>query len=152
MSLILKIREDLKAAMKAGETQKRDVLRAFDAMVKNEEIATGAREEGLSDEAIVSLVKRAIKQRSDAHDQYADAGREDLAQQEQLEIEVLNVYMPAQLSEEEVKKVVEGVIEEVGAKGKADMGRVMGAVMQKVGDQADGGVVRTQVEGKLASL
>lgn len=143
------IKEDLKSAMKAGETEKRDVLRMLDSSIKNTEIEKGKKEEGLSDVEVVEVVGRLVKQRKDSVEQYRNGGREDLAEKEESEVEILSVYMPEQLGEEELKKIVEDVIAETGAQSKADMGRVMGAVMGKVKGQADGTLVKKIVEESL---
>jgi len=143
------ILEDLKIAMKAGEKQKRDTLRMLDSMIKNEEISSGNREEGLDDDGIIVLVKRAIKQRSEAAKQYGDAGRPELAADELAEIAVIEAYLPAQLSDEDLRSALEVVIAEVGATDPSDMGKVMGAAMKAVGDGADGGRVRAMISTLL---
>lgn len=149
MSLREQITHDLKEAMKAGETEKRDTLRSLDSMIKNEEIAQKKREEGLDDEGVVALVKRAIKQRKDSAAQYREGDREELAQKEEMEISFVEAYLPAQMSEDDVRKVVEKVIAETGAASKADMGKVMGKVMGEVGDGSDGNTVRQIVDELL---
>lgn len=150
MTLRIQITEDLKTAMKSGDTQKRDTLRSLDSMIKNEEIAQGKREEGLNEEGVISLVKRAIKQRKDSAEQFRAGKREDLAQKEDQEIDVLHVYLPAQMSDVQIKQIVEKVIAEVGATSKADMGKVMGKVMSEIGNNADGSVVRKAVDVLLS--
>jgi uncharacterized protein YqeY len=149
MSIKEKIQSDLKAAMKAGETEKRDVIRMLDSSIKNAEIEKGKREEGLNDEEVIELVSRAIKQRKDSISQYEQGGRDDLAKKEEGEVEYLSVYLPEQLSEEDLKSVINDVISETGASSKADMGRVMGAVMGKVKGQTDGNTVKKLVEEML---
>lgn len=143
------IKDDLKDAMKAGETEKRDTLRMLDSMIKNEEIAQKSREEGLDDETIQILVKRAVKQRQDSIEQYKKGGRADLVEKEKAEIEILSVYLPEQLSDEDLEKIVKEVIAEVGAESKSDMGKVMGPVMGKVGSASDGGRVKDMVMKNL---
>lgn len=143
------IKNDLKEAMKAGETEKRDTLRMLDSMIKNEEIEQKVREEGLDDEAVQVLVKRAVKQRQDSVSQYEAGSRADLAEKEKAEIEILSVYLPKQMSDEELEKIVKEIIAETGAESNADMGKVMGAVMGKVGSSADGGRVRDMVMRNL---
>ena len=149
MSLKQKILEDLKAAMKAGETTKRDTLRMLDSMVKNVEIEKKKREEGLSDAEVQEVVMKAIKQRKDAMEQYRAGGREDLVEKESAEVEVLLAYMPAQMSEVEVTAAVEKIIAETGATTKAEIGKVMGAAMGRLKGQADGNLVKKIVEEKL---
>lgn len=149
MLLREQIIEDLKCAMKSGDTQARDTLRSLDSMIKNEEIAQKKRETGLDDAGVIVLVKRAIKQRKDSAKQYRDGDREELAQKEELEIAVIEKYLPAQMSEEEVHVIVKRIITEIGAVSKADMGKVMGKVMSEIGDGADGNTVRSAVESML---
>lgn len=145
MKIKEQIKSDLKEAMKAGDAEKRDTLRMLDSMIKNEEIAQKSREEGLDDEAVQALVKRSVKQRQDSIKQYETGGRADLADKEKAEIEILSVYLPKQMSDEELEKIVKEVITETGAEFKADMGKVMGAVMGRVGSAADGGRVKDMV-------
>ncbi|PID52175.1 MAG: GatB/YqeY [Candidatus Moraniibacteriota bacterium] len=149
MLLRKQIVEDLKVAMKSGDVAARDTLRSLDSMIKNEEIAQNKREEGLGDVETVSLVKRAIKQRKDSAQQYRDGDREELAQKEEEEIAVIEKYLPEQMSEKEVRSIVEKVIAEVGAEKKSDIGQVMGKVMSEVGESADGNTVRAIVEELL---
>ncbi len=144
-----KIVEDMKAAMKAGDASARDTLRMLDSMIKNEEITAGKREEGLDDAAVVTLVKRAIKQRKDAAQQFSDAGRIELAAAENAEIAVIEEYLPTQMSDADVRAAVSDVIAQIGASNTSDMGRVMGKAMLAVGDGADGGRVKVIVEELL---
>lgn len=140
------ILEDLKSAMREGNAEKRDTLRMLDSMVKNTEIDKKKREEGLSDEEVQEVVMKAIKQRKDAIAQYVEGGREELADKEKKEIEFLSAYMPSQLSEDEVRKIVQETIAEAG---DSDMGKMMGAAMAKLKGKADGAVVRKIVEEEL---
>jgi len=140
------ILEDLKSAMREGNAEKRDTLRMLDSMIKNTEIDKKKREEGLSDEEIQEVVMKAIKQRKDAIAQYVDGGREELADKEKKEIEFLSVYMPSQLSEDEIRKIVQETIAE---SADSDMGKTMGAAMAKLKGKADGTIVRKIVEEEL---
>lgn len=149
MLLRKKILEDLKIAMKSGDQKARDTLRSLDSMIKNEEIAQKKREVGLDDAGMVTLVKRAIKQRKDSATQFRNGGREDLAENEEIEIRVIEKYLPVQMSEEEVTVIVKRIVEETGATTKSDMGKVMGKVMNEVGDGSDGNTVRAVVESFL---
>ncbi|HAT73853.1 MAG: GatB/Yqey domain protein [Candidatus Moranbacteria bacterium GW2011_GWF2_36_839] len=149
MSLKQKIIDDLKNAMKAGETAKRDTLRMLDSMIKNTEIEKKKREEGLSDEEIQEVIARAIKQRRDSATQYVSGGREDLAQKENTEIEILSVYMPAQLSDEEARTEVLKIIAEVGAVSKSEIGKVMGKAMTVLKGKVDGNLVKKIAEEEL---
>ena len=149
MSLKQKIIDDLKNAMKAGETAKRDTLRMLDSMIKNTEIEKKKREEGLSDEEVQEVIARAIKQRKDSATQYVSGGREDLAQKENTEIEILSVYMPAQLSDEEARTEVLKIIAEVGAVSKSEIGKVMGKAMTVLKGKVDGNLVKKIAEEEL---
>ncbi|MFA5994100.1 MAG: GatB/YqeY domain-containing protein [Parcubacteria group bacterium] len=149
MSLKKQIFEDLKAAMRAGETEKRDVLRMLDSMIKNTEIELKKREEGLSDEEVLVVIGKAVKQRKDAMAQFAEGGRPELAEKEAMEVAILMAYLPAQLSEAAVREVVVAVIAETGASSKADIGKVMGLAMSKLKGQTDGNVVKKIAEEQL---
>jgi len=146
MSLKKQILEDFKTAFKNKDEVAKRVLSMLKSEIGNAEIEAGEREEGLSDEGVVKVVKRMIKQRQDSAQQFRQGGNEEMAQAEEEEIEVLKKYLPEQLSEEKVEKIVREVIEETSGD---NFGQVMGAVMKKVGDQADGQVVRQVVEKVL---
>jgi hypothetical protein len=143
------ILEDLKTAMKAGDTVKRDTLRMLDSMVKNVEIEKQKRETGLSDEEVLEVIGKAVKQRKDASAQYLAGGRADLVEKENQEIAILAVYLPAQLDESVVRETVKAVIAQVGATSMADIGKVMGPAMGKLKGQADGNLVKRIVEEEL---
>ena len=149
MGLNKQISEDLKSAMKSGDTLKRDTLRFLDAAVKNVEIEKKKREEGLNDEEIREVIARSIKQRKDSIAQYESGGRADLAEKEKKEMGILLVYMPAQMSEEEVKEEVKKIIAGMGVTSKSEMGKVMGAAMAKLRGKADGNLVKKIVEEEL---
>ncbi|PIR73376.1 MAG: aspartyl-tRNA amidotransferase [Candidatus Moranbacteria bacterium CG10_big_fil_rev_8_21_14_0_10_35_21] len=149
MGLKQKIAEDLKSAMKAGDAIKRDALRMMDSMIKNTEIELKKKEAGLSEEEITSVIGRGIKQRKDSVTQYESGGRTDLAEKEKKEIEILSAYLPEQMGEEEVRKIVKETITQSGATSKAEMGKVMGMAMGKMKGQADGTLVKKIVEAEL---
>jgi hypothetical protein len=144
-----KIQADLKEAMKAGDTAKRDALRMLDSMIKNTEIEKMKKESGLTDEEIQEVIARAVKQRKDSVAQFEAGGRAELAEKEKAEIEILMAYMPEQMSEEEVRAVIQETISQTGASSKADMGKVMGQAMGKLKGKADGNVVKKIVEELL---
>lgn len=135
-----KISADLKAAMKAGDNVVRDTLRMLDSSIKNMEIEKKKREEGLSEEEVLEVVMRAVKQRTDSISQYDQGGRSELADKERVELEILRRYLPAQLGEEEVRAVVREVITSLGE--KALLGAVMGQAMARLKGKADGNIVR----------
>jgi len=149
MSIKEKIIEDLKTAMKTGDTVKRDTLRMLDSNIKNVEIEKKKKDKGLSDQEIIEVVSRNVKQRRDSVEQYEKGERMDLADREKKEIEILSLYLPEQLSEEEVRKVVKDTINKTNAKSKENIGRVMGAVMGKLKGSADGNLVKKIVEEEL---
>jgi uncharacterized protein len=149
MLLKEKINDDLKSAMKSGETFRRDVLRMVASAVKNMEIEKGIREEGLADEEVIAVLSRLVKQRKDSAEQFLKGGRQDLAEKEQQEIELLLTYLPDQLGEEEIKKAVLETIAETGASSQADLGKVMGLTMKKLKGKADGNLVRQIAESLL---
>jgi uncharacterized protein len=149
MSLKQKIFDDMKAAMKEGDTAKRDTLRMLDSMIKNTEIEKLKKEEGLNDEEVEAVIARAIKQRRDSVEQYKAGGRMDLAEKEAKEIEILATYIPEQLGENKIREVVKAVISATGANSKADIGKVMGQAMGRLKGQADGNVVKKMVDEEL---
>ena len=149
MTLKEKIVFDLREAMKTGQTVKRDTLRMLDSAVKNVEIEKGKRETGLSDEEVLEVISRSVKQRADSIKQFEEGGRAEMAEKEKAEMEILKAYLPEQLPEEEIEKIVEETIAEMGAAGNADMGKVMGQAMAKMKGLADGNVVRKIVQEKL---
>lgn len=147
MSLKAQIMADMKAAMKAKEKEKVGTLRMFTAAIKQVEV--DERKE-LSDQDILSIVGKMIKQRKDAAVQYADAGREDLQVKELTEITVLEHYLPEQLSEAAIEEIVQAIITESGASGMQDMGKVMGLAKAQIAGQADMGQVSQTVKKLLS--
>ena len=143
------ILDNLKIAMKTGDKMKRDTLRMLDSMIKNVEIEKQKRETGLSDEEILEIIGKAVKQRRDASAQYSIGGRQDLVEKENKEIEILLAYLPAQLDEMAVRETVKSVIIQVGANSMADIGKVMGPAMRKLKGQTDGNLVKKMVEEEL---
>ncbi|MGE5703513.1 MAG: GatB/YqeY domain-containing protein, partial [Clostridia bacterium] len=139
MSVMERLNQDLKQAMKDKAAIKLSVIRMVKAAVKNEEINKGSQ---LSEDEELSILTRELKQRRESLQEFEKAGRDDLVQQIQEEIVVLTSYMPAQLSEEEVRQIAIEVISQIGASSKKEMGKVMGAMMPKVKGKADGNVVQ----------
>ena len=149
MSLLKRIDDDLKVAMKSSDAVRVSVLRMAKAAIKNVQIEK-SRE--LSDEEILSVLSSMGKQRRESIEQFSKAGREDLAGIERQELSILQSYMPAQLSLEEVEKFIVEAIQESAAKSEADMGKVMKVLMPKIKGLADGKWVNTRVKELLASL
>lgn len=146
MSLKEKLKEDLKTAMKAKDTVKLSSIRMANSAIRNKEIEV-KRE--LEDSEIEALLASEVKKRREAMEQYKNAGREDLAQKEEAEMAVFMSYMPEQMSEEDLRKIVRETIGETGASGMKDMGAVMKAIMPKVKGRADGSAVNRLVKEEL---
>lgn len=147
MSLLERLNSDMKQAMKDKAKTKLNVIRMVKSSLQNEQIQLGR---DLSDDEVLTVVNRELKQRKDSLQEFEKAGRTDLAEGVKEEITVLMAYLPEQLSEEEILSIVKETIDEVGASSKADMGRVMAAVMPKVKGKADGSLVNKLVLQHLA--
>ncbi|WP_299087781.1 GatB/YqeY domain-containing protein [uncultured Metabacillus sp.] len=148
MSLLEQFNQDMKQAMKNKEKDKLAVIRMVKAALQNEAIKLGNSE--LSEEEELTVLSRELKQRKDSLQEFKNANRLDLVEKTQAEIDVLVNYMPEQLSEEEVFEIVKQTISEVNASSKADMGKVMGALMPKVKGKADGSLVNKLVQQQLS--
>ncbi|MEA1926456.1 MAG: GatB/YqeY domain-containing protein [Patescibacteria group bacterium] len=142
MSLKKIIAEDFKNAFKNKETDKKETLSMIQSDIKNKEIELKKREKGLNDEEVIEVLRRAIKQRKDAQQQYKDGGRDELAEKEKKEADVLMNYLPKQMGDEEIEARLVLIIEQVGANGEKDLGKVMGTAMALLKDKADGSKVR----------
>lgn len=140
MTLKEKINSDLLTAMKAKEEMKLGALRLLKAAIMKFEVAGDKKKEATDEEAL-QIIGREVKQRKDSIDAYKKGGRADLAVKEKEELKILQAYLPAQMDESELKKVVSQVITQTGATSKADFGKVMGAVMAQVKGKADGQMV-----------
>jgi len=146
MSLRERLEEDYKAAMKAGDALKVSVIRMARSEIRNTEIA---RRHPLSEEEIAEVVAREIKRRQESIEQFARGGRSDLVDKETAEKKILEAYLPKQLEDSELTDIAQEVIAELNATSKADKGRVMGALMQRVRGRADGRLVSDVVERLL---
>lgn len=135
MSLKEQINNDIKTAMKEKNVPLRDALRLLSSAMK--QIEVDERKE-LSDEDIIKIIQKQVKQRQDAMAQYREAGREDLYEQEAAEAAIFETYLPKQLSDEELKAAIAAIIAETGAETMKDIGRVMGAASKTLGATADG--------------
>ncbi|NLE51815.1 MAG: GatB/YqeY domain-containing protein [Chloroflexi bacterium] len=141
-----RIQDDLKTAMKSGDTQRREILRLLMSAFKQVEVD---RRTTLSDDDAIDLLGSEAKKRREAIEEMTRAGRTELAAQEQYELEVIESYLPEQLGRDEIARLVDEAIAETGASGVRDMGRVMSAVMPRVRGQADGKMVSEVVRQKL---
>ena len=149
MSLKDQINTDIKNAMRAKEADKLSALRAVKAAIIVAETAEGSTGE-LSEEEEVSILSKLVKQRKDAFDLYKGQDRMDLAEPEEFQANVISVYLPAQMSEDEVRAAVRAQIEKVGAAGPSDMGKVMGPVMGQLKGKADGKLISSLVKEELS--
>jgi uncharacterized protein YqeY len=147
MSLKARITDDMKTAMKAGDKDRLKVVRLLLADIKRAEV-DGRKE--LDDAAVLSVIEKAVKQRRDSIEQFTRGGREDLAAAEQAELEVLQTYLPEQLSDDELDALIGEVIAETGAESIRDMGKVMGAIKALAAGRADMGSVGAKVKARLA--
>ena len=147
MSLKQQITEDMKAAMRAGDARRRDAIRLLQAAIKQREV--DERKE-LDDAAVVAAIEKMLKQRRDSIVQYEAANRQDLADAEKYEMEVLQSYMPQALSDTEVECAVAEAISAAGARGQQDMGRVMALLKPKLSGRADMSKVSALVKTRLA--
>lgn len=145
--LYQKVEQELVLAMKEKNELKVSTLRMLIAALKNKKIEL---QKELTDTDVIAVIQKLVKQRKDSIESYTEGGREELAQKEAEEIEFLKKYLPEEMSKEELDAIIDDVISEVGAKSMADMGKVMGAVMQKVSGRADGNVVKERVQSKLS--
>ncbi|BAB05074.1 GatB/YqeY domain-containing protein [Halalkalibacterium halodurans] len=147
MNLLDRLNQDMKEAMKNKEKEKLSVIRMVKSSLQNEQIKFGR---DLTEDDQLTVLNRELKQRKDSLQEFEKANREDLVEKLRNEISILEHYMPEQLSEDELLAIVNETIAEVGASSKADMGKVMGAIMPKVKGKADGGLVNRLVQQQLS--
>ena len=146
MSLKAQITEDMKTAMRAKDSARLGTIRLLQAAMKQKEVDERVE---LDDAAVVAIVDKLIKQRKDSISAYEGASRQDLADVEKAEIEVLKVYLPERMSEAEITAAVQAIVADTGAAGPGDMGKVMGAVKAKLAGKADMGLVSAAVKAAL---
>ena len=150
MTLKERINDEMKAALLGGNRFAGEVLRNLKAAILNEEVATGRRNEGLDDSGVEKVVAREVKKRTESAKIYRDNGRPELAEPEEREIEVLKVYLPTQLTEDELTTLVERKIAELDVSGLQAMGQVIGAIKAEVGNKADGATLANIVKNTLS--
>ena len=148
MNLESKIQEEMKAALKAGNRTKLETLRGLIAQIKDERIKK--RPDELTENDVLTVIQRAVKRRKESIALYTQGNRKDLADKEQKELEILQQYLPKQLSRDEIIKSVNQVIEQVGATSVKDLGKVMGSVMKQLQGRADGKEVHQIVRERLS--
>ena len=147
MSLRAKITEDMKSAMRAKESQRLGTIRLLQAAIKQKEVDERVE---LDDAAIVAIVDKLVKQRKDSITAFAQANRQDLVDQEQVELDILQHYLPHRLSEAEVAAAVAQIVATLGASGPGDMGKVMGAAKKELAGKADMAAVSAAVKAALS--
>ncbi len=147
MALLERIRQDLKEALKKGEKDRLSVLRMVLSNIKNRQIE---KRDSLEDQEIVRIIQGLVRQSRDAIEQFKQGNRSDLVAKEETFISVCQVYLPEQLSEEALDTLIRETIQETGALGPKDMGKVMKAVMPKVAGRADGKTVNQKVRAILS--
>ena len=146
MTLREKINDDMKAAMKARETEKLGAIRLLTAALKQKEVDERIE---LSDDIVLAIIEKMLKQRKDSIAQFTTGNRLDLAAKEEFEVGILSAYMPQQLSDADVAEILNGVISETGAASAKDMGKVMNALRPKVAGRADMGKLSAMVKARL---
>ena len=148
MALQEKLQQDLKDAMRSGDTARRDVIRFIRARIHDQEIE---RRASLDDDRIIDVLGQQAKQRQESIDAFKKGDRPDLVAKEEAELGIIREYLPAQLSEDEIAQIVRAAIDETGAAVPQDMGKVMGLVMPQVRGKADGRTVSRMVQELLKS-
>ena len=148
MSLKTQLTEDMKTAMRAKDQVSLSTIRLINAAIKQFEVDERTEAD---DAKVISILTKMVKQRKDSAKIYTEAGRQDLADKENAEIEILNRYLPQMMSAEEIKTVVESVIAETGASGMADMGKVMGVLKTRLTGKADMGEVNKVLKAALTA-
>jgi len=148
MALKVTLEQDIKTALLAGDKSKAEVLKLLKSAILYEEVALKLREQGLSDEQIIMVFAREAKKRTESADLYKNAGDNDRANVEMAEKTIIDAYLPSQLNDDELKKVVDDAMADLGA--DAQMGQVIGAVRAKVGAGADGARIAAAVKAKLS--
>jgi uncharacterized protein YqeY len=136
----------MKTALKAGEKRRLGTIRLLLAAIKQREVDERVE---LDDAGVLAVIDKMVKQRRDSLNQYREAGRQELAEQEQYEIDVLGAYLPAALSDDEIDALIEAAIQETGAESMRDMGKVMGLLKPKMQGRADMGAVSGRIKARL---
>ncbi|OHP64083.1 MULTISPECIES: GatB/YqeY domain-containing protein [unclassified Neisseria] len=148
MSLKIQLTEDMKTAMRAKDQVSLSTIRLINAAIKQFEVDERTEAD---DAKVISILTKMVKQRKDSAKIYTEAGRQDLADKENAEIEILNRYLPQMMSAEEIKTAVEAAVAETGASGMADMGKVMGVLKTRLAGKADMGEVNKILKAALTS-
>lgn len=149
MALKERINDEMKAALLGGDRFVGETLRNLKAAILNEEVATGKRDEGLADSDVEKVIAREVKKRHESAKLYRDNNRPELAEPEEKEAEILQKFLPEQLSESELQTIVQQKVAQLGVSGPQAMGQVIGAVKSQVGNSADGATIANLVKSEL---
>ena len=144
-----KINDDLKTALLSGNHFRAETLRGIKAVILNEEVAQGKRDDGIDDTVIEQLIAREVKKRNESALIYDEAQRPELSEKERAEAKIISEYLPAQLSEDDIKSAVERIIKDMGVSEPSAMGQVIGTVKKEHGNTADGAVIAKIVKNEL---
>ncbi len=140
------IKNQIKEAMRSKDVLRLEVLRGLQALFSNELIAKKSSDPVLKDEDVIAIIKRSVKQRKDSIEQFEKGGRNDLAEKEKMELRILEQFLPATMSREEIRKIVEAKLKTDGPVDKTKMGQFMGMIMKELKGRADGGDVKAVVD------
>jgi uncharacterized protein len=149
MDLESRINEDIKAAMRSKDKNQLDALRAIKASIllaKTEKSSAGAT---IGDEAGIKILQRLVKQRNESADLYASQGRMDLAEEEKIQMQIIEKYLPEKMSDDELRKIIDGIISDTGAASIRDMGKVMGQASKIIAGKADNKIISDIIKEKL---
>ena len=147
MSLAQTINDQLKQAMRDKDELRLTVLRQLKTAIDNESIVLKKKDEGLTEDEMLKVIKRESKKRKDSITQFEDANRDDLAENERAELEIIDEFLPEEMSEEDIEKIVDEIIVEVGSDAKA--GQIIGMVVKKTEGRADGSIISKIVMEKM---
>lgn len=145
-----KLQDELRQSMLAKDILKTSVLRLLLSGINYYEIAKGGAGYEATDEDVLSVIQKEAKQRRDSIEEFKKANRSELVEKETKELEILQIYLPLQMSEDQIREIVKQTTSEIGATSPADMGKVMGALMSKIKGKADGGMVSKIVKEALS--
>ncbi|MBL8121744.1 GatB/YqeY domain-containing protein [Candidatus Saccharibacteria bacterium] len=151
MTLKQTLQDDVKAAMLAGDSLRLECLRGLKSAILYAEVAAGKREEGLSDEEIITLFAKEAKKRQESADLYVQGGSPERAEKELAEKAIVEAYLPAKMSDDELAAIIDEVINEMKPTGVQQMGQVIGQVKSRVGNTADGSAIATLVKERLSA-
>jgi uncharacterized protein len=149
MDLESRINEDIKAAMRSREKSRLDALRAIKSAILLAKTEKGAASDNVRDEAGIKILQKLVKQRKESAELYSLQGRDDLAEEEIAQMQIIEKYLPEKLDEDELRKIIDDIITETGASSIRDMGKVMGIAGKKIAGKADNKIIADIIKEKL---